>query len=154
MNEPHSSIHADALEKLAAEAMQTQTIPTDSGPQILERLHIYDEYFRSLPEPCIVPAIFYRDADSKVKAVPIGNSIRVGRRADCEVSLRNATNLSKEHFKVSLEDGLFVVHDMKSRNGTFINGGNTSIDEHVLSDGDIISAGSLIFVFSYGSGNL
>jgi len=153
MNEPISSIHDSALEKLVAEAMHTQTLPSDYDANLLGRLKVYEEYLRLLPKSCTEPSLFYRNSTSAVKAVPIGAAIRVGRRADCEVPLPDATNMSKEHFRVSFEDGLFLVYDLKSRNGTFINSGVTSIEEHVLSDGDIISAGGILFVFSYGESN-
>lgn len=57
----------------------------------------------------------------------------------------------KEHYRVVSENGLFVIRDLKSRNGTFINSQTTSIEEHVLSDGDLIAAGDLLFVFTYGA---
>jgi len=67
--------------------------------------------------------------------------IRVGRDSHCEVELaaEEYPTVSREHLTIQLEDGTVRVRDLKSSNGTFVNG--KSITESVLNSGDTIRVG-------------
>ncbi len=70
---------------------------------------------------------------------------RIGRDHDREIVLTEA-NVSGRHAKLWLEGGAFVIQDMASRNGTWVNG--TKIEKKwVLGDKDRLRIGSTEFVF-------
>jgi two-component system, cell cycle response regulator len=62
----------------------------------------------------------------------------LGRHQDCEVSVRD-DGVSRRHAKIELKDGKYVVEDLSSANGTFVQG--QKIERHVLRDGDLIQLG-------------
>ncbi len=58
-----------------------------------------------------------------------------------------SSKVSKEHAAIVLVDGRYVVRDLNSTNGTFVNG--ERIDEHPLNDGDIIHVAHVEFRFRH-----
>jgi len=60
----------------------------------------------------------------------------VGRDADCDVVIPDR-QVSRRHASIMLEDGAYVLKDLDSKNGTFVNGQELS-GPHALSDGDEI----------------
>ena len=55
------------------------------------------------------------------------------------------TAISRRHARVKLEDKQFVLYDLASANGTFVNG--EQIQKHVLAEGDRIKMGETEFVY-------
>jgi pSer/pThr/pTyr-binding forkhead associated (FHA) protein len=53
--------------------------------------------------------------------------------------------VSREHCSIKLRDGVPVLTDLGSANGTLLNG--RAVDEHVLADGDEIRIGSTVLRF-------
>lgn len=53
--------------------------------------------------------------------------------------------VSKEHAKINFERGQFVIYDLGSTNGTFLN--NARIQRQMLMDGDILRLGNTTLVF-------
>jgi pSer/pThr/pTyr-binding forkhead associated (FHA) protein len=47
--------------------------------------------------------------------------------------------VSSQHCRIRPEDGRFVVHDLKSTNGTFVN--DRRIARHALVEGDVVKIG-------------
>ena len=88
-----------------------------------------------------------------------GNSLTIGRRKNNDVIIENLA-VSGHHAKIdSVADG-FVLIDLQSKNGCFVN--EQLINSHWLKDGDVISIGKHSLAFSYsedevmpdeGSGN-
>jgi pSer/pThr/pTyr-binding forkhead associated (FHA) protein len=68
----------------------------------------------------------------------------VGRQEDVDLFFSDGL-LSRKHCQISCTGGLFILRDLDSRNGTFVNG--EKISRKVLEEGDIIVAGSTIFEF-------
>jgi hypothetical protein len=52
---------------------------------------------------------------------------------------------SREHAKLKLEDGKFVLYDLASSNGTYVNG--TKVTNQSLMDGDEVQIGDTVLVF-------
>ena len=72
--------------------------------------------------------------------------IRMGRSEDCEITIDNL-GVSRYHAEVlRKEGGLYVLRDLRSNNGTFVNG--RRVDAHNLNAGDEISIGK--FTISFG----
>lgn len=69
--------------------------------------------------------------------------IKVGRAISSDLLLQDEQGLhrlaSRMHAEFHLDDGKFIIYDLSSRNGTFVNG--EPISERVLSDGDQVSFG-------------
>ena len=74
-----------------------------------------------------------------------GESHTIGRLADCTVVVSD-TNTSRHHARISRSGSGFVIADLNSTNGTFVNGERLLAD-HRLTDGDIITVGSVSLRF-------
>lgn len=70
--------------------------------------------------------------------------LRIGRSEDCEVTIDNL-GVSRYHAEIVRKDGFNVIRDLKSNNGTFVNG--RRVDAHNLNDGDEISIGKFMLTF-------
>ncbi len=64
--------------------------------------------------------------------------IRIGRSEDCEVTIDNL-GVSRYHAEILKKDGFYVLRDLRSNNGTFVNG--RRVDAHNINAGDEISIG-------------
>jgi len=78
-----------------------------------------------------------------------GVSLTIGRRKNNDVVIENLA-VSGHHAKIdSVGDG-FVLIDLKSKNGSFVN--EQIINSHWLQQGDVINIGKHSLVFEYGEG--
>jgi predicted component of type VI protein secretion system len=66
--------------------------------------------------------------------------IVMGRSSDCEVVLHDGT-VSRRHCVIESRGKLFVVSDLRSPNGLFLNNPKNRIENHVLRSGDEIICG-------------
>jgi pSer/pThr/pTyr-binding forkhead associated (FHA) protein len=66
-------------------------------------------------------------------------SLMVGRRESCDIVLR-FPNVSAHHCQMDLKGGYWYVQDLKSRNGTKVNG--IRITQKRVSPGDVLSFAS------------
>lgn len=75
-----------------------------------------------------------------------GEPVAIGRSRDAFIPIRD-DKVSRAHCGIRLsDDGHFYIKDLKSRNGTFVNG--KRIDDSVpLNVGDKIRVGSTTFIF-------
>lgn len=79
-----------------------------------------------------------------------GKSIKIGRRDTNDVVIENVS-VSGRHAKVeSAENGGFMIVDLNSTNGTFVN--DKMITTHTLKHGDVISIGKHRLIFGYVKG--
>lgn len=77
-------------------------------------------------------------------AYPIRGVISFGRAETSTIPIRDA-KASRQHAQIQQHGSEFVLVDLNSSNGTFVNGGR--IEEHVLSNGDEIRIGDAILQF-------
>ncbi len=70
--------------------------------------------------------------------------INIGRDSDNDIVLDDP-KVSRQHAKMKLEGDSFVIYDLASSNGTFVNG--QKIMNETLQDGDEIKIGDTIFAF-------
>jgi len=73
-----------------------------------------------------------------------GATQRIGRDSRCNIHLDD-TETSRKHAQIDLVDNEYVINDLKSSNGTLVNG--HLIDSKKLRDGDRIQIGKYVFVF-------
>lgn len=69
----------------------------------------------------------------------------VGRDGQRSGILVEESSVSGEHAKIRWENGVFIIYDLASTNGTFVNG--RRVEKQRLMDGDIVGLGRMEFVF-------
>ena len=86
--------------------------------------------------------------DGQMKTVPLtGERISIGRSSAAELSFPEDAGLSRQHFAFENEGEDWMVQDLGSKNGTFVN--NIPLKARlILKPGDRITAGHLVIVFS------
>ena len=70
--------------------------------------------------------------------------VLIGRTDQCNIII-NDSSVSRKHASIESKDGRFLLHDLKSTNGTLVNG--NFIDIHVLNHGDKIRIGRTVLQF-------
>ncbi len=94
----------------------------------------------------IVPSLFVMQGrDSGTRYRLDGNTITLGRGTSNAVQL-NDTEISREHAEFSRRGAAFVLRDLNSSNGTFVNG--QPIKEHVLANGDQVQLGRTLLLYT------
>lgn len=73
-----------------------------------------------------------------------GPPVIVGRREGCDVTLADSS-VSRRHAKMEYSGGTWVVSDLGSTNGTYVNG--VRINRKELSPGDYVKFGSTLCLF-------
>lgn len=75
----------------------------------------------------------------------IGTHLIVGRSSECDLQVTD-DSLSRQHARIYPRNtGLFVIEDLQSRNGTWVNG--ERVGTHELRDGDRIQIGRRMWKF-------
>ena len=83
--------------------------------------------------------------------LPSDGVVVLGRSRECEVRLADA-DTSRRHAKIACTCGRFVLYDLASTNGTFVNG--ERIEQRELRPGDRIQIGANTVTFCQVSGGL
>lgn len=102
---------------------------------------------RALPNPGAPPRGVFDFEDLWVATLPPldrRDSFMLGRAPDCELVI-DEDSVSKQHAQIDWNDGIAVIHDLKSANGVFVNGQKVAI--HKLTDNDLITLGSTRMFF-------
>ena len=84
------------------------------------------------------------NGDNAGAAYPLKGMISIGRAESSTITVKDA-KVSRQHSQIQQQGSEFMVVDLNSSNGTFVN--NERIEEHVLSDGDEIRIGDCIMQF-------
>lgn len=95
------------------------------------------------------PRLSGRFADGKVGEFPLADRTSLGRHPNNTLRLVDR-EVSKEHCVVERAGNTFLLRDLNSSNGTFVNG--RKIKELRLRDGDEIALGNSRLVFHSGEG--
>lgn len=74
----------------------------------------------------------------------------IGRHPDCDVILKNSAKISRKHCCVALVDNHFVVRDLDSMNGVWVNGERVDHSTN-LRNGDELMIGDLPFTLTRSS---
>jgi adenylate cyclase len=86
----------------------------------------------------------YQDGDSPQTHTFSSGEVVIGRSPDCQVVLKDF-GISRQHARIVVDDEGVRIQDLKSKNGTSVNG--TTVMEAVLQDGDRILLGKFQLVF-------
>jgi hypothetical protein len=65
-------------------------------------------------------------------------TVKIGRGAECEIDLHDPS-ISKDHAKIDFKDGRYLITDLGSKHGTFVN--DIKIEKRKLMSGDEIRIG-------------
>lgn len=87
--------------------------------------------------------LIYCDAEGREQSLNLAGSTTVGRSDEADLVV-DSEKTSRLHFAIYLENGEYVLRDLKSRNGTFLNGAR--VDVHPVKSGDQIRAGGVHFL--------
>ena len=82
-----------------------------------------------------------------MKCQPLGAGGVIGREGDEQLCFPNHAGMSRRHFRIFKNKGLWWVEDLGSRNGTLIDGDDEPVTKRALRDGDLIHAGDVSFLF-------
>ena len=82
--------------------------------------------------------------DGTTSSFPLPSTVTfVGRRQDCDFCIPLMV-VSRRHCEINMDFGKITVRDLKSRNGTLVNG--QPIEETQLKAGDVLKIGPVEFV--------
>ena len=97
------------------------------------------------PEPKTFPRNAYLVLQG-TRVIPLNQPlIKIGRQLDNHIILEDP-RVSRSHAQIKLVNERFVIFDMNSTGGTFVNGQRTS--QSVLYPGDVVSLAGVVFIFS------
>jgi len=77
----------------------------------------------------------------------------IGRAAEADLSLESDGTVSRLHSAIERYPGGWVLRDLGSSNGTFVNGERV-VGDRPLNSGDEVRVGSCVFLFHSGSGQV
>ena len=87
------------------------------------------------------------DGPGKGKSVEITTALTIGSRPDSDLRLEDPT-VSRKHAEISRTAEGFLLQDLGSTNGTFLNG--VQVDRAYLRDGAVVTVGETSMVFGTG----
>lgn len=94
-----------------------------------------------------MPFLRYTAPGANPRMIQITKDVTViGRSAQADLSIPTDNNCSRNHCQVRKWAGKYILEDLNSHNGTFVNGTRVA-KEHPLTDGDLISIGDTSIVF-------
>jgi chromosome segregation ATPase len=84
------------------------------------------------------------DGDRNVSHT-LARRTRIGRASTCELQI-DSSSVSRHHALVVLGTREAIIEDLNSTNGVIVN--SRKVTRHVLSDGDVITLGEIVFKFA------
>ncbi len=98
-----------------------------------------------------MPILTLKFKQNKIADHPVekGKSITIGRRKNNDIVIENLA-VSGHHAKIDTVGDGFVLTDLQSKNGCFVN--EQLVTSHWLKHGDVINIGKHTLVFSYQEG--
>jgi len=114
---------------------------------LLDQLRSVDELLAALPEAPTETSVIYRDPAGIVHLRPIGSTLVFGRSATCDVCFPGHREISQRHFSITFWQPDFLLQDLGSTNGTFVNEDRQPVHQHFLRDGDLIQVAAFQFAF-------
>ncbi|MBI5957561.1 MAG: DUF3662 domain-containing protein [Chloroflexi bacterium] len=139
---PEVDLVADNAVTLHAVTVQAQHAPYVRQATDVMRATDPDEIVSIADSPAMPAAFLVLDRD---RYVPLARTVtNIGRRRDNHIVLDDR-RVSRHHGQLRFRFGQFVLYDLASRGGTFVN--NTRISECVLRSGDVISLAGVQVVF-------
>ncbi|EKD52363.1 MAG: hypothetical protein ACD_62C00045G0008 [uncultured bacterium] len=134
--EPVSTIEEDSISDIL------NSLPVEEQPKPKEKLApSNNDKFDS-------ESVYYLKlvgGEHEQKEFPLKENIAIGRSPSSDIVLK-APKVSRQHAAINMYNNQYIIIDLKSSNGVYVNG--TKIDECVLNSGDEISIGGYRFIFT------
>ena len=109
-------------------------------------LNTYDKtQFINEPAPTLAWLVVRQGAQVNQQLQLRAGSNTIGRDGQRSELVVDDPSVSSEHARIRYEGGAFVIHDLASSNGTFVNG--RRVDKQRLVDNDQVRLGRLECVF-------
>jgi Mg-chelatase subunit ChlD len=118
----------------------------DLSATVLARIDTTEEYLErtiTLQERPVL-AITRGPGAGQVFPLSETSATSIGRSRANDIQVEDVS-ISGQHCRVRPEDGRFVVHDLRSTNGTLVN--EKKVSRHVLEEGDVIGIGETSLQF-------
>lgn len=156
MNDSPSSMSDEVLSELIANSSATISKTDFSTDNVSDRIRAFSELYDAVAKKPEGPALLFQDpVTTSVRAHLLDDTVVVGRLpkserqpAGSDLVVEDA-RMSKAHFKITLTDEFYVLDDLGSLNGTFVNDDAQPIKKSVtLIAGTMIRAGDVLFVFT------
>jgi FHA domain len=149
-----SCVSEDALTKMISEVRTTISKIPESRSEVAHRVSGFNELYKALSTKPDTAALIYRSAVTESPTwTAIGNRLLVGRLTKAAANRSSSVlrihddEMSRQHFEIVLtEHGLYLLNDLKSLNGTYVDG--TRKETAVLIGGSEIRAGKTSFIFT------
>jgi hypothetical protein len=145
---PPSRARASTGSKPAAARAPDRPANPDTAPTVLARLGpTTDEYLEKtvvLRERPVL-SVTRGPGMGLVYEVKTAGPTSLGRAKVNDIVLNEDVAVSSEHCRIRPEDGAFVLHDLKSTNGTFVN--DKRVSRQPLAEGDTIQVGETYLQF-------
>jgi hypothetical protein len=90
------------------------------------------------------PVLICLTGDAPKRFALTKKSIVVGRGAHCDLQIITHV-VSREHARITIDEGIAIIEDVGSRNGVFVN--SVRVDRQALQQGDLITIGDAQFRF-------
>lgn len=110
--------------------------------QVSETVEEHHHIVRAAPQKEHARLILYfktGNMPQKRMQVDIESSLIIGRSSICDVYIDDA-KMSRQHFAIEYSRGCFMITDLESANGTYVNGIRV-VSRQKLNSGDMITAG-------------
>jgi serine/threonine-protein kinase len=100
------------------------------------------------PRPRVpLPRLVISQPGKTVSEIPLtSDDISIGRAPDSMIQLKDAIGVSRYHARIVREGDHFLLADLNSNNGTFLNGSRV-FDSMPLADQDVVSIGDVQLLF-------
>jgi adenylate cyclase len=134
------------------EVAGTVEITRNEPDGLLEQLRALDGLLASLPIVPREPSLIFRDPAGSVQVCGIGAGLVFGRSPECQVLFAGYREISKRHFEIKPVESEYVLRDLGSTNGTFVNFDPAPVEQRLLIDGDLIRVGAFRLAFIRAQG--
>lgn len=94
-----------------------------------------------------MPYIILADKNQEIDRRELSEAVTIGRSLECGLQVRDAL-LSRQHCRLEPIGTAWVLTDLNSRNGTFLN--HDRVTQHVLEEGDVLRIGRVRLCFRAG----
>ena len=156
MKNPPSSLPDEVLSQMIVDSAATISKTNFSTDDVSDRVRRFSELYDAIADKSEGAALLFRDpVTTSVRSHRLGQETVVGRlpksaeQAIGSDLIVEDGKMSRKHFKITVIDGFYVLKDLDSLNGTFINNEPLPIKEDVtLIAGTTINAGDMMFVFT------
>ncbi|HEY7410248.1 MAG TPA: FHA domain-containing protein [Vicinamibacteria bacterium] len=125
---------------IALPNVSVATVAGELSPTVQARMNITEEFLEKTITLQTRPVLRITRGPGAGASYPLSESTAtsIGRAKANDIMLEDVS-ISSQHCRVRPENGRFVVHDLQSTNGTFVN--DRRVTAQALTEGDVIQVG-------------